>query len=332
MRVFLLAVAAVALSGCSTVSGWMNPSEGVVFGREEVVVMVPDTPNPMRSESSDSAPPREDLPIIDIEVEEYRLPNEPEGQEGAESDPMAVVRGERANYRVSPTQQDFLGGAVVYNYVPDMVYRIFVAPFRVTDITLQPGERLVTPPASGDSMNFVVGTAHSMQNGERVEHVYVKPVHSQRSTSLTLNTNKRVYQLEITSFDITFMPIVRWRYPLDEAADIRREAEQQRNEIFLEGNIESFDFGYEIIPHHRHRPAWMPSVVFTDGRRTYFQFASAYRASYAPVLFSIEGGERVLVNYRVVGDYYIADRVIDHAELVLDVNAGNIITVKRLPR
>lgn len=272
--------------------------------------------------------------VREIPMVEYESPDEEElfGPETApQADSEAVVGATVELYTVVPQRRDFVGGAVVYNYVPRSVYKVFVAPLRVTNIELEAGETLVSQPASGDTMNFQVGTASSgNRGGEQITHLLIKPVYAGHETSLLVYTDRRIYQFELESYESTHMPYVSFRYPLDSIEAARRSAATVREDIFLNGNIEAFDFGYEIIYADPHKPRWAPSVVFTDGVRTYMQFASAYRASYAPVLFEMsEDGERMLVNYRVVGDYYIVDTVIERAELVLDINAGNVITLVR---
>lgn len=268
--------------------------------------------------------------VTEVPVVEYRSPA-PTVEAGPPEDPRNVVTNQVELFTIVPEERDFLGGAVVYNYVPRSVYKVFTSPLRVTNIELEAGETLESPPASGDTLNFQVATALSTnRRGERITHLLIKPVYGGRRTTLLVYTNRRIYQLELESHDEVFMPYVAFRYPLDSVEIARQEAATKREEIYLNGNIEAFDFGYEIVYADPHKPRWAPSVVFTDGIRTYMQFASAYRAAYAPVLFEVSrDGSRQLVNYRVVGDYYIVSSVIDRAELVLDINAGNIITIVR---
>lgn len=260
----------------------------------------------------------------------YRLPKHSTPQAKPESAVKLVARGD-VRYVVKPTHDTYRGGAVVYNWIPNEIYELFVAPLRLTDVTLEAGERLESPPAAGDTTDFIVATAHSLEHGRSVVHVLVKAVYADKQTTLEIDTNRRTYTFAVFSYRDVYMPLVSFTYPLEEAQAAAAAQKTSRQSLPIYGVITDLDFGYKIIPHSINLPRWMPSTVFTDGRRTYIEFASAARASYAPVLFTVNGKEkRTLVNYRVVGDYYVVDRVLRHAELVLDVNSGNIITILKV--
>lgn len=94
-------------------------------------------------------------------------------------------------------------------------------------------------------------------------------------------------------------------------------------------NLANLDFGYEIRGDH---PRWTPQRVYTDGVKTYIQFPSAsFAGSEAPALVSLarDGGlfskpTQELVNYRVIGDRYVVDQVIDRAALISGVGSSQV--------
>lgn len=335
MKAFFVLFVVIAFSGCQTVSdtvnGWFEkepppPSQTVVFNaahssaEEEAV-------------EGDVLTDSEGREQVVVDVVEFEWPEGLETDDDTEDalSPTEAVAEGTARFTVNPSEKTFQGGAVVYNYVSNNIYRVFTQPLRTTDIQLQPGERLVAPPASGDTANFVVGATESYVDGERREHILIKPLYSGMETTLNINTDKRSYHFMIRSFDSTFMPIVSFNYPLESFAEMERQAIQRAQRLPVMGDITQLDFNYEVVPMSVHRPAWMPSRVFSDGHKTYLFFPSARRAAYAPVLFSIsEAGERELVNYRVTGSYFVVDRVLEHAQLVVDVNAGNVVTIRRI--
>jgi P-type conjugative transfer protein TrbG len=292
-----------------------------------VVIEIPDKPNPSKEKTETNPIPDK----LDIKVVDYNAPYEEKtSNETSPEDPTVLVTENNIRYTIVPTREDFRGGAVIYNYVPNQRYKIYLAPFNLVDLQLEAGEQIVAPPACGDTSNFILGTSASFQNGLRVEHVYLKAVYADKKTSLSINTNKRVYQFSLYSYKELFMPMVSFNYPLDSFEAMKKTAEiQQRNSLILSGNITDFNFSYDIIPMSPNKPKWCPALVFDDGKKTYFNFPSAKRAAYAPVLFIIEDGKKVLCNYRVLGDYYIVDQLFDRAELVLDVNLGNIISISK---
>ena len=94
-------------------------------------------------------------------------------------------------------------------------------------------------------------------------------------------------------------------------------------------NLANLDFGFEI---RGDRPRWTPQRVYTDGVKTYIQFPSAsFAGSEAPALVSLarDGGlfskpTQELVNYRVIGDRYVVDQVIDRAALISGVGSSQV--------
>jgi len=276
-----------------------------------------------------SRPPQAAAPIP-VPITDYNAPdNTPSQPEPTtDKDIEDLVTSNNIQFEIKPQTEDYHGGAVVYNYIPQHVYRVFVAPLQLTTVTLEPGESLVSAPAAGDTSNFMVATTLASQDGKPTEQVFIKAVYAGKSTTLAVDTNRRSYFLHLYSYDKLFMPLISFNYPLDLATSIKQQSAQSENNILLWGRVTDLDFAFQIIPHSVHKPAWSPDRVFTDGKKTYISFPSAARASYAPVLFEVnEKNERTLVPYRVIGSMYVADEVIRHAELVLDINEGNIITI-----
>ncbi|MDT9096864.1 TrbG/VirB9 family P-type conjugative transfer protein, partial [Escherichia coli] len=76
-------------------------------------------------------------------------------------------------------------------------------------------------------------------------------------------------------------------------------------------------FGFRISGD---RPRWSPTRVYSDGLKTYIQFPSSQFADEAPALVELDGGSGTqMVNYRVVGDRYVVDHVIERAALISGV-------------
>jgi type IV secretion system protein VirB9 len=294
---------------------------------------IPAVPNPSNPRNAPAEKPGEAafMPEMSVEMPVFELPDEGAGQRPPPLEGTPLVSSQNRALEVTPKLEFYKGGAVVYPYVVNQVYQIFTAIDHLTNVQLEPGEELVSPPASGNTDVFEVQFSYSQENGRQRPQLYILPYIANRNTTLFINTNKRTYSFMLYSFQNTFMPLVSFTYPMEIQAAIQRQIENaQNNDITISGKITDMDFNYAIVPHSPSKPRWMPSLVFNDGVKTYIYFPSAVRASYAPVLFEINSKrDRVIVNYRVKGTYYIVDRVLNHAELILDVNEGNIITIKR---
>ena len=301
---------------------------------EAEVQMPPSSLQPAQAPSAQPTPPASaqasPKPAIAVPLTDYNTPDNtpPDSAPQSDKDVQQLVTENNLRFEIHPEQVDYHGGAVVYNFVPNHIYQLFVAPLELSTVVLESGEQVVNAPAAGDTSNFMVACTYDIEDGQQIQRVLVKAVYAGKQTTLSINTNKRSYTFKVLSYDKLFMPLVSFNYPLDLAEKMKQDSTESQNRIMMYGRITDLDFGYTVIAHSVHRPSWMPDRVFNDGKKTYLSFPSASRASYAPVLFEVnEKNERVLLNYRVVGSYYIVDRVLRHAELILDVNEGNIISI-----
>jgi type IV secretion system protein VirB9 len=89
---------------------------------------------------------------------------------------------------------------------------------------------------------------------------------------------------------------------------------------------DNLDFGFRVTGDS---PPWRPLRIYTDGAKTYIQFPRAMAFGDAPALVGLDndggwfsGPTQRMVNYRIAGDRYVVDRVLDHAELVSGVGDG----------
>ena len=291
----------------------------------------PQPANPYPTETAPAPAPQ----TVQIPLTQYNIPDtaSTSDKKPTTNQSRELVADANTRFVVHPRTEDYQGGAVIYPYLPDHVYQLFTAPLQLTDIELEPGEHIVSPPASGDTANFLVATSYNEDNGKRREHVFVKPIYAGKHTTIVINTDRRTYILAVYSFETTFMPLVSFQYPLELAQQQQQQLTRQTAQLPIAGSVSDLDFNYRIIPHTLSLPAWAPSIVFTDGTKTYIDFPSAERAAYAPVLFAIDRkGKRTLVNYRVEGTYYVVDQVLERAELALNTNDGNVITIMRTDR
>ncbi|ONT46379.1 P-type conjugative transfer protein TrbG, partial [Burkholderia cenocepacia] len=68
------------------------------------------------------------------------------------------VRVSRANAeaRIAPTREGYVNAIQVWPFTDGALYQVYAAPGRVTVVSLQPGEELVTV-AAGDTVRWIVG-------------------------------------------------------------------------------------------------------------------------------------------------------------------------------
>ncbi len=241
----------------------------------------------------------------------------------------AVLSGTSAA-RVEPKGGRFLNAMQVYDYAPGALYQVYAAPEQVTDIALQPGERLIDVSA-GDTLRWVLGDTASGTGPERRTHILVKPTGADLATNVVVTTDRRAYHLELRATDATYMAALSWRYPHDELLALRgRAAAAEREAASTTAervDIASLNFGYRI---EGDRPAWRPIRAFDDGSRTYVQMPDGGEAAVRPPLFVLrDDKEPSLVNYRVRGDAYVVDGLFEAAELRLGGKRQERVRIER---
>ncbi len=210
------------------------------------------------------------------------------------------------------------------SYTPKIVCR----PMYVTDILLQPGET-VTDIHPGDPVRWSFVPGRSGSQGSEQAHVLIKPLMTDISTNLVVNTDRRVYHFDLVANTKDFMPSVSFTYPQDtlNAWDkfIADRHEEQKNSVTVET-------GYHITPENLHLAyeirgsdslRWKPTNVYDDGVKTYIRFpkGSTTRSVEAPIFIVFEKKKEILVNYRVANDMYIVDRVFDKGALIVGTGA-----------
>ena len=210
-----------------------------------------------------------------------------------------------------PKASKTIGSKTCYSYQEGDIYELRAGVDRVTDIELQPGEDLTTPPVAGDTVRWKIGILQSGKAQAKQTHVVVKPLDTGIETNILITTSRRVYHIRAVAGD-WYMPSIAWHYPDDEEAALAAAVLRSEEEEVISIPPEELRFEYEIDGDDY---PWKPLRIFDDGLKTYIQMPKALRVSDAPALFVIEDGEPMLVNYRVKGDYYIVDRLFEEAQL-----------------
>jgi P-type conjugative transfer protein TrbG len=245
--------------------------------------------------------------------------------------PQQVVSDANRKASQAPDAAGYFNAIVQYSYEPGTLYQVYAAPMRITDIALEPGEHILGQPASGDVVRWLLAVGKSISSGVEQSHIYLKPTRPDLETNLAINTDRRSYLLELRSYADTYMAAVVWRYPEDELARLGAQASElaaaQKNASPVVG-IDALNFNYTIQV-VQGAPAWTPLQCFDDGRRTFLRFPAAMLVREAPALFVLRDRETQLVNYRVKGDTYVIDRLIDSAELRVGQQDQEIVRILR---
>jgi len=242
-----------------------------------------------------------------------------------------VVRVAAANRAATlePQPQGFVNAVQVFPFSDGVIYQVYTAPGAVTDIALQPAEKLVAV-AAGDTVRWVIGDTTSGTGADKRTHILVKPFTSGLATNLVVTTDRRSYHLQLTATSHIAMAALSWTYPADQLIALRRAADQAAAAAPVSDGlvVDNLHFNYAISGD---APAWRPLRAFDDGRQTFVEFPASIAVGDAPPLFVVgPTGEAELVNYRLRGRFYVVDRIFDAAELRLGTRKQLIVRIARI--
>jgi len=305
-----------ALAGCAS----RHPAADIRLDKFVAAKRVPEPPAPMKVVEVP-----EPLPLPgQLELPPDLLP----ASTHQVKDPEEQVREADAAARIEPSKDTFVNAVQVWPYTDGALYEVYASPGRVTDITLEVGEELISVSA-GDTVRWVIGDTTSGNGAGQRVHILVKPIEAALHTNLVIDTSRRTYHLELTSTPQTWMAAVSWNYPLDRliALRARNAAAEEAQPVAAGVDVSRIKFRYAISGDD---PSWRPVRAFDDGQKVYIEFPAGIDQGEMPPLFVLgPNGQSELVNYRVHTPYYIVDRLFAVAELRLGAAPQQIVRVAR---
>lgn len=210
----------------------------------------------------------------------------------------------------------FSGGTMIYDFDDNFVYEIYCQPYRITDVSLEPGEMVLENPFLSESQVWEMGAGVSRKNGQDVQHFYLKPDISGLTTSMIIITDRRVYHFLLRSFKDCYMAMVEFEYPNSMPYNIKTDAMVERlnaRASALAGVDPRFlSFDYKMSYSIFRKPLWLPRRVYDDGRRTYIQMDEKVLHTQSPVLFS---QKNECINYRVEKNLIVIDELVEKVTL-----------------
>ncbi|WP_078059630.1 P-type conjugative transfer protein TrbG [Xanthomonas massiliensis] len=317
-RFYALPFMLLVLAGCATQG---KPPPTISLDEPVQAQPLPEPPKPVEVVEVPTVLPMpaqlKPLPEVD------EAPPAPEP-----ADETVRVSKANAEARIAPTREGYVNAIQVWPYTDGALYQVYAAPGRVTVVSLQPGEELVTV-AAGDTVRWIVGDTSSGSGEELRINVLVKPIRSGLKTNLVITTSRRTYLLELTSTERAWMASVSWDYPRDRMLALQRQAQaaQATAPVDTGLSLERIRFRYAISGSN---PPWKPLRAFDDGEKVYIQFPPGIAQGELPPLFVIGAqGDGQLVNYRFRSPYYIVDRLFGAAELRLGGDGGDVVRIER---
>lgn len=180
----------------------------------------------------------------------------------------------------------------VVGYDPTEVVQLKAALGYQLTIEFDPAEAIENV-AIGDSLGWQV-----IPN-RKANLLFVKPMERVPATNMTVVTNLRRYNFELSvrpgtpkAADVLYT--LRFEYP--QPAPVIVEAPPPPPPPEAKNRAYSYEGS----------GANVPAAVFDDGAATYFQFGE--QTDY-PAIFALQGGEEAMVNWRVRDGYIVVDRL-----------------------
>lgn len=230
--------------------------------------------------------------------------------------------------------------------------RVYCRPMRVTDIELEPSETVSNAPFIGDTVNWQILPSSSGSGNSLTMHVMIKPSMPDITTNLIIHTDRRSYHIDLVSDKQKYMPYVAFNYPQQQQANaawdsflsglLQQEKQKKAEEPYRlpheaapqpasekgrvrvsheEAALGSLDYNYTIKPITKNIP-WLPAAVYNDGVKTYVQFPQTLCSSEAPILMLLRGNSREIVNYRIIGNTYVIDSLVERGVLLAGTGAS----------
>jgi type IV secretion system protein VirB9 len=244
-------------------------------------------------------------------------------------DPAKVIEQANKEAAQKPTEDRYINAVTVYDYMEGALYEIYSSPFHVTDIMLQPGETLTSPPAAGDTARWSLDVTTSGTGKDQRVHIFLKPHLPGLHTNIAISTDKHIYHLECQSFNETYQAGVSWYYPKDQLAYLTNRINAENNtkmDIIASLKISDLNFNYTI----RGSASWKPLRAFDDGKKVFIQFPANIDQGELPPLFIVtKESDSQLVNYRYQKHYYVVDRLFDKALLQLGSSSPEKVYIYR---
>ena len=206
-----------------------------------------------------------------------------------------------------PSDGESKGARVTYEYKDDSLFYVNTKLGFVNDIELRPGE-VVTHIAGGDTKRWLIDKAIV----GNVQHVYIKPIEPDIDTNIIINTNQRAYRLYVVVSN-DYDPLISFTFPDSPASGQRLRVPEDNPPIYGD----RVNKNYEIRVKKKADKSLIPLEIFDDGRQTFIRISKDNKYD-LPVLYSIDPWNKkniAMVNYRVKGEYIIADGVYPHGRL-----------------
>jgi type IV secretion system protein VirB9 len=236
---------------------------------------------------------------------------------------------QRSMQEAMVTPNNFMGGTQFYDYNEYKQYPVVCKVLGLTVIQLENSEIPIGLPYLSDTLRWeITGDVWRTVDGLSVQLIIIKPLEPGLTTNMILVTNQRIYQFVLTSTRDSYMPMIKFRYPLSQGSFITAESLRNQNERSeTEARGQFLSYNYKIISGWAltgwFKPEWSPTEAWDDGHKTYIRLPKGVLQREYPTVFE---KSNYIVNYRVSENVMILDKLI--SEITLRLNGKRVRVIK----
>lgn len=328
--------AMIILSSCTTTRNMERPNDFYAQSQGDSI----EDEELLNEEEENDFLIREELKTQDIAqtvvyVERpIYVPDEKENPETEARRTIGYDAVAESQKKATQKPEHYRSGTFFYQFDENFVYEVYAQPFHLTDIVLESGEVVIgTPLLSEDESvwELTAGVAKNPENGEDIQHLFVKPAYSKQDSTLVIITDRRVYHFRLRSFSDTHMAMVKFTYPLEKNVWARKKEPDKgrsiENSFLRVSNPELLSFDYRIKYSRFKKPEFLPSRIYDDGQCTYIQVEPIVLQKKLPVLFN-EKNE--IVNYSVHENVFVIPRLIN--KVTLRLGKEKVVVEKKITK
>lgn len=240
--------------------------------------------------------------------------------------------------RQAPTPDGFVNSTLIYDYLPGALYQVWGAPNHFTVLTFAEGEEIISFGA-GDTIRWQADKTRSGEGANQRYHLIVQPVRKGLHTSMLVTTNYGIYNIELKSYQHSYLAGVTFRYPRQslermqaqvEKENARRAQTEREARSGLAVDLAQVEDRYRLIVEDKKRPpSWIPKRVFHDTEKTFIDFGEAMHEEELPALFLYSTSKKPrLAQYRLEGRYMIVAGVVEFAKLRLGEDDDEVVGIE----
>lgn len=213
-------------------------------------------------------------------------------------------------------------------------------PNEVYTFTAHYGYQSILELAPDETVGVIsLGNPLSWQIQPMGNRIFIKPIEPDATTNMTVISDKRTYHFEIYAEeaegirDEQMVFTARFYYPEFESGAVRSFKPAKTLKLpNIKEEPDKYHFNYTLSGSENIAPV----RVFDDGEFTYFQFRD--KNADVPAFFMVDNeGRESLINYRVLQDYIVVERVASQYtlrngnEVTCVFNESRPLQLKKLP-